>query len=221
MNEGLFSPQVWNLVTRLGEIQLLAPALLLALWMLRRTPACRSYALAWMIALAVATVITTASKVAFIGWGVGIARLDFTGFSGHTMFAAAIYPVLFDVLTAQKSRWQQGLAIGSGVALALLVALSRVEVQAHSVSEVVAGFLLGLAVSGIAMRNTHIAMVPRKRTIAMAVVAWFAITPFYAPASQTHSWVVAASLALSGKTVPFTRNDLLRMMPRSMGFTAK
>ncbi|QDL56286.1 phosphatase PAP2 family protein [Rhodoferax aquaticus] len=221
MVEALLALNMWPIVTRLGEIQILAPALLLALWMLRRTPACRTYAWSWMAALAVATVVTTASKIAFFGWGIGIARLDFTGFSGHTMFSAAIYPVLFDVLTSKKSRWQQGLAIGVGVGLAVLIAVSRVAVQAHSISEVLAGLALGLMVSGFAMRNSHLAKLPKKRSLAIAVVAWFAFAPFYAPAAQTHSWVVAASLALSGKSVPFTRHDLLRLMPLSVGFTAK
>ena len=42
---------------------------------------------------AAAALITTVTKVAFIGYEVGYAPLDYTGISGHAMFAAAVLPV--------------------------------------------------------------------------------------------------------------------------------
>ena len=55
----------------------------------------RVLALRWMVGLAPAALITLATKLAFIDWGIGWTAMDFTGVSGHTMCVAAIYPILF------------------------------------------------------------------------------------------------------------------------------
>ena len=39
-----------------------------------------------------------------IGWGIGWAPLDFTGFSGHAMFAAALMPLLLRLAAGPGSR---------------------------------------------------------------------------------------------------------------------
>jgi membrane-associated phospholipid phosphatase len=83
------------------------------------------------------------SKVAFLGFGLGIAALDFTGFSGHSMYAASVeIPLLATCALALcgRGRWVGAML---GTALAALIAVSRVEVGAHSVSEAIAGFVLG------------------------------------------------------------------------------
>ncbi len=85
----------WLLLTRLGEAPILLPAAMLALWALSRHAAGRRLALGWLGSLGSAVFLTTATKVAFIGWGLGWPAIDFTGISGHAMFAAAVYPLLF------------------------------------------------------------------------------------------------------------------------------
>ena len=95
----------WLAVTRLGEAQILLPAFVAgALWLAFARPAgargraaqgaaqahdhpARHSAWRWIVAMVVVAGITTISKVAFLGYGYGIAALDFTGFSGHSMFA--------------------------------------------------------------------------------------------------------------------------------------
>jgi membrane-associated phospholipid phosphatase len=201
---------VWPVITRLGEAQILLPAALaLCAWLGRRAPA-RPLVAWWLGLLALAVLITTASKVAFLGWGVGSAWLDFTGVSGHAMFAAAIYPLLLGVEAAGRSAAWQRLAFGAGVSLALLVAVSRVMVGAHSVSEVVAGLAVGGAASAWALGQGHL---PRLRVpvlLPVALAAWLALTPAHAPPSRTHTWVTRLSLAMSGRTEPYTRSDLRR-----------
>ena len=73
----------WGQITRLGEAQILLPAMALALLWLWRQAGGRPLAVAWLLATGVAASITTVSKVAFLGFGIGHAPLDFTGFSGH------------------------------------------------------------------------------------------------------------------------------------------
>ena len=77
------APAIWTFISRFGEAQILLPvALGLALLLWRRGDSSR-LALAWTGWIVLVASITTVSKLAFIGWGVGSARRDFTGFSGH------------------------------------------------------------------------------------------------------------------------------------------
>ena len=198
----------WYLLTRLGEVQILLPAALLAMLVLAHRADTRPLATSWLGLLCLTALLTTASKIAFIGWGIGSATLDFTGISGHTMFAAAVYPLLLGTLTSRLPPWGQQVAVTAGYALALLVGMSRLEVGAHSVSEVVAGLLLGGAASALAMARAGL---PRSRigsSLTVLVTLWVLITPIHIPPVPTHSLVTRLALSLSGSPVPHTRSAM-------------
>ncbi|MEO5733424.1 MAG: phosphatase PAP2 family protein [Rubrivivax sp.] len=191
----------WLLLTRLGEAQILLPAVALALLALVRETQGRRLARWWLGLASVAVLLTTASKVAFIGWGLGWEALDCTGVSGHAMFAAAIYPLL---LFALLPEWRV-IAVGAGSVLALAVGFSRIAIGVHSTSEVVFGLLLGAAVCGVALWR---AGAPRRGPspwVPAALAAWFMLMPTLAPASQSHSLVTRLALTLAGHDQPFTR----------------
>jgi membrane-associated phospholipid phosphatase len=100
----------------------------------------------WLGATALTALAVLASKIAFMGWGIGSVALDFTGFSGHAAMSAAIYPTLLAWLgqsLGRHCRLWPGVLLGTG--LAVLIAISRLPLHAHSVSEVIAGTMLGLA----------------------------------------------------------------------------
>src|ERR1700756_1162312 len=138
----------WVAVTRVGEPQILLPAFGAgALWLALARPAgargrlaqgnahahdhpARRSALRWVAGIAATSVVTTVSKIAFLGFGIGIAALDFTGFSGHSMYSWAILPVLAAIVGG----WRGALA---SVGLALLITYSRVDLGAHSWSEAI------------------------------------------------------------------------------------
>jgi membrane-associated phospholipid phosphatase len=209
----------WHLFTRLGEAQLLLPAAALVVWLLLREPAesgHRQLALRWLLRGAVAAALTTVSKLAFIGWGIGSAALDFTGVSGHTTFATAVYPLL--LAAAMPAAWPLARQAGAlaGVALALAVGLSRLMVDAHSVSEVLAGLLVGGWAGALAFRLG--ALRPRfSGWLAPLIGLWFVATPLVAPPSQSHSMVTRLALALSGHATPHTRQGLrARALPRAL-----
>ena len=201
----------WQLFTRLGEMQLLLPAAAAVALLLLSQPGQRAVALHWLARLSAAAVLTTATKLAFIGWGIGSAALDFTGISGHAMFASATHPVLLAALVSavwpgeRSSGWRLG--AWAGMALAVAVAVSRVVVDAHSVSEAVAGVLLGGWVGLLALRMQPQA-VTAVRWLAPAVALWLVATPVYAPPSQSHALVTRLALALSGQARPYTRDML-------------
>jgi membrane-associated phospholipid phosphatase len=206
----------WLLFSRLGEAQLLLPAAAVLLWLLVRerkaaTGAAgasqRGLALQWLLRLATAAVLTTASKLAFIGWGLGSAALDFTGVSGHTAFATATYPLL--MAAAVPATWplaRQAAAL-VGLGLGLAVGLSRLMVDAHTVSEVVAGVLVGGWAGVLALRlgtlRPHFSA-----ALAPLIGLWFVGGSAYAPPSQSHALVTRLALTLSGHSKPYTRQQL-------------
>ena len=211
----LSSIHLWHLVTRLGEAQILLPAALLALLLLLRNADSRPLAVRWWLMVGTAALLTTASKVAFIGWGIGSSELNFTGISGHSMFAAAVYPLLFDTLASNAPHWGRRFALLVGCVLALLVGVSRVMVGAHSGSEVLAGLLLGAAVTVAASGLVRRPPVAHSLALPVVTALWLAVMTVYAPASRSHATVTQLALMLSGHTKPYARSDMLRDSSRS------
>ena len=200
----------WHVVTRLGEMQIVLPAGLMTASALYWSAGARNTVRKWIGMVALATLLTIASKLAFIGWGLGWPEANFTGISGHAMLAAALYPLILAGLVSGKGvAWRKGAAT-FGFGLAILIGMSRIIVGAHSASEVVAGLLLGCAASGAAIDLDALAHAAAGRALGAVAAVWFILMPVYAPPSQTHSIIVRASLALSGHKAPHTRNDMLR-----------
>ncbi|HWT38355.1 MAG TPA: phosphoesterase, partial [Paraburkholderia sp.] len=124
-------PHLWYLITNFGGAGLTLPlAFAIALWL----AVGYSWRLAagWLFLLGVAVTLVTVTKIAFLGWGIGVRVWDFTGLSGHAMFATAVFPVaaFLALLSAPPA------VRIAGLALALLggatVGLSRVVIEAHS-----------------------------------------------------------------------------------------
>ena len=84
-----------------------------------------------------------------MGWGLGIRELDYTGFSGHSALSAAFWPIFLWLLSARFSVGLRKAAVITGYVLAAVVGYSRLVIHAHSVSEVIAGLLLGAAGSAL------------------------------------------------------------------------
>lgn len=215
------SNEAWHLFTRLGEAQLLLPAMAAGLlWLLRRAET-RPLARAWVLAGAAAVAATTASKVAFMGWGVGSAAIDFTGFSGHAMFSALVLPVLARIVAGRAAAPWPRAAIAAGFALAAAVAVSRVVTGAHSESEAVLGFVLGGAASAWALRRTQAPEAPTPAWMLAGLAAWLLVSPLVTPPTRTHDHVTALSLQLSGRSMPYTRGHLHKLQRSSQAQPAR
>jgi membrane-associated phospholipid phosphatase len=205
----------WHAITRLGEAGIALPvALALGVWLLVSARSVR-LASCWFVPLGLAVLLTTLSKVAFLGWGLGIASIDFTGLSGHSMFAAAVYPMLAYAMTHPLRERGHHRVHAFGLiacyALAAVIAVSRVELGAHSVSEALAGFALGSAASGCALWMTeHTRHRVPGAWLCVGVAAWLATSPAYASPSKTHSMVTRLALTLSQRSKPYERADLHR-----------
>src|ERR1035437_3672837 len=113
---------VWRVITNLGSAGLMLPVLAMAsigLWQSQQKAAVRL----WMLSLSLAVMITMATKILFLGWGLGIAFFDFTGISGHALLSTSVLPVFFYWLWASdQPRFRGagaifGLMLGAGVGL--------------------------------------------------------------------------------------------------------
>jgi membrane-associated phospholipid phosphatase len=164
----------------------------------------------WLAGTALVALITTATKVAFFGYGVGYAPLDYTGISGHAMFAAAVLPVLAGITAGGSTpRWRLA-AIGAGYVLAALIAYSRLRVGAHSPSEALVGMILGSLASALTLSVHRLPDMRPPLWLGVGLLLWMLSIPLSAPPSFTHDWVAHLSLAVSDRAEPYSRRAMHR-----------
>ena len=139
----------WQWVSFFGDSTVLLPsaAAVFIVLFLRRPS--RQIAWQWGLLFGITGAIVSASKLAFMGWGIGIRELDFTGFSGHTALSTAFWPIFLWLLCTRGSVALRRTAVVMGYLLAGLVGYSRLAIHAHSPSEVIAGLLLGACGSAL------------------------------------------------------------------------
>jgi membrane-associated phospholipid phosphatase len=205
-----FSQAFWQAVTWFGDTGFLLPAALwIAVWLGIRDLT-RPLAWRWAVLFGLGCSLIVASKIAFLGWGIGIAVLNFTGFSGHTALSASVWPVACWLAASRQAHRFRIAAVSAGVVLAALIGASRLALYAHSKSEVAAGFALGMVVSGIFLRWQHRLPHPRLHwllvLISLGIPLAFMEPGTPAPA-QGALEVIAMHLA--GTDRVYTREDLL------------
>lgn len=159
---------MWLFITNFGDSSVMLPcALLIALWLLAGLSA--RAALLWLLLFGAASLSVALSKIAFFGWGLGIPHLDFTGFSGHSMLVGSVMPIL-GWLLASRARLT---AAALGAVCALLIAISRVVLGYHSVSEVVTGLPIGYAASASLLwllRGQEVVLKPRQAALGASLL---------------------------------------------------
>lgn len=164
--------------------------------------------LGWSLWYGGGMLLVVLSKLAFIGWGLGSAEFDFTGFSGHAMRAGAVFPVLMYVVLQRAPRSWRRAGVLFGVAYAVLVAISRVVVHAHSVSEAVSGCVLGLAMAfGFMWQARGAVNFAVSHALALASLALMVLITFKAEPMPTEDWLQKIALRLSGHERVFSRAD--------------
>lgn len=190
---------VWRTLSALGDSRWLLPMALVLLITLPRADARLKWR--WLLAIAVTGGVTLASKLAFMGWGIGIKSVHFTGFSGHAAMSSVIYPVVGALLAGTGKRPRTiGLVIG--VLLATAIAWSRIPLHAHSLSEVIAGLMLGLGCSTWAMHTAGPSSRPNAVAAAAAVLAGM-VLPLALPDVHTHQLVITLAKLISGRAEIF------------------
>ncbi|WP_232250902.1 phosphatase PAP2 family protein [Janthinobacterium sp. 1_2014MBL_MicDiv] len=197
----------WNGISFTADMSLMGPAgAAIALWLLVSRQ--WKLVLSWSLWYGGGLALVVLSKLAFMSWGVGSSALDFTGFSGHAMRAGAVFPVLLYVLLQRADpRWRHA-GVACGVAFAVLVAISRVVVHAHSVSEAVSGCVLGLAVAlGFMWSARGAVNIAVSHALALACLVLMIALSFKAEPMPTEQWLQKLAMALSGHERVFSRAD--------------
>ena len=194
----------WSALSALGGITVTGPlGIAVAVWLL----AGRSWrlSLSWCLMFGAGMALVVVTKVAYVGWGIGIPEVKFAGLSGHAMRACAVFPVVFYLAFRRMGSPARDIALGAGVVLALLISFSRVPTLAHSVSEVVLGGAVGFAVAAgfiFHARSEHPATVGR--VLLALCIPVMLVMPFTEP-MHTERWVQQLAMQLSGRTAPIER----------------
>ncbi|SEN12055.1 PAP2 superfamily protein [Duganella sp. CF517] len=194
----------WHALSVAGSLAVTGPiGVAIGVWLL----AGKSWKLSWMWALlfGIGMALVVITKMAFVGWGVGIEAVEFAGFSGHAMRSAAVYPVAaFLAFRSSRSNARYA-ATAIGVVFAVLISISRVPTMAHSVSESVTGTILGLAIAAAFIRyassERHWAL---SRMLVVLCLPILLIAPRVEPV-PAEQWITQAALYLSGRDQPYTR----------------
>ncbi|CAG2131025.1 PAP2 superfamily protein [compost metagenome] len=199
----------WPLVSRVGESALLMPcALVVFAWLQSgRAPHDRANAVRWALTLGCAVALVVASKLAYMGWGIGSRAFDFTGISGHSTMAAAVLPVLARLLVPERHRTMAALAVAASVAVAIVVGVSRLALEVHSPAEVVAGLALGFGASATFLAWSARPLRAAPRVVAGVVLLLALAAPHPSVSLPTHGMLERIASHLAGREEPYRRGE--------------
>jgi len=173
----------------------------------------------WCGLIGAGMMLVVASKIAYLGWGWGICRWNFTGFSGHATRAMAIAPVFFHLILNRTSLPLQRAGVLLGIAFGFAAGMSRLALHVHSLSEVVAGWLLGGTVALLFIWSGKDQEEPNRQNFELnkfaAIFGILILAALPAPGSGTTQKVlVELSIFLSKHEVAFSRNDCAVQLAR-------
>ncbi|RWR01176.1 hypothetical protein ED28_14745 [[Pantoea] beijingensis] len=202
----------WRTLTYFGDSMLLIPtACIIALFMAWKSEDRRTVWY-WILAFCMAGSIVSISKIAFMGFGIGNVRFNFTGFSGHSAMSATFWPVIFWLFTSRFTPFWRVAAIGIGYLLPLLVGVSRLELNAHSTSEVLTGLLIGFTLSTLFLLSQRYAKI---RHFTLPQLSAILLLPLlimgHGRIATTQSFLEHLSMRIAGLDKPWTRADLLKL----------
>jgi len=187
----------------LGDIELTLPlAAAAGIWML----AARAWrvAAAWALLYGGTIALVGGSKIAYLGWGIDIAVIDFKAFSGHAAGVTAVYPVLGYLLCRPAGRRLGLAATVAGLALGVVMAVALVTQDEHAVAEAVAGWLLGACASvGTVYQAEPRGVVPGPAAALCAMAVFFASASLMQSAHVGY-WMIKVALVLSGNARPYS-----------------
>lgn len=194
----------WHPITFVGDSLITLPAAAaIVLWLL--SAGAWRMAFYWCLLFGGGCFVVVASKIAFIGWGLGLPGLDFTGVSGHAMRACAILPVVAWLLLRQVSPAQRKAGMALAVALATLISVSRLVLHFHSLSEVVTGIGLGMLVAIAFIKRFEHSPGLRLQRWVVGLTMLGLIPSTYAEPAPTQRWMTHVALYLSGHDRPYVR----------------
>jgi membrane-associated phospholipid phosphatase len=139
---------IWNVISNFGDAAVTLPlAIGCAIWIAASD---RQVAAYWLIFLSVGAAIVGATKILYAGCGIEIREIGFRVVSGHTMLSSAVWTTCIALFLRRAGLTSVGVTLG--LAAGAIIGAARVFEEAHTVSEVVAGWALGSAVALVFVR---------------------------------------------------------------------
>ncbi|MBU6517975.1 phosphatase PAP2 family protein [Pantoea sp. B270] len=201
----------WRTLTYFGDSMLLIPTAVIIALVLPWKSDNRRTVLYWLLAFGLAGLLVSISKIMFLGFGIGSARYNFTGFSGHSAMSATLWPVMMWLISGRWPTFWRALTIGIGYLIPLMVGLSRLVIHAHSVSEVLAGLMLGFTLSSAFLLSQRRTALKGFSVVQVAVAFLIPLLLMgHGRVATTQQFLERFSADLAGLEKPFTRADLFR-----------
>jgi membrane-associated phospholipid phosphatase len=194
----------WQHITSLGDSVVTLPVAAAILLWLAAGNAWRM-AFWWALLFTSGLALVIATKVAFIGWGMGSPVLDFTGISGHATRATSVFPVVLYLLLQRSAARVRWLGVLLGLGFGILIAISRVVLNDHSISEAAAGCVLGTAVGVSFMWLSRPLPKPFLNRWLVALSLLVLLPTTHAEPAPTNDWMNAVAMYLSGRDKPYVR----------------
>jgi membrane-associated phospholipid phosphatase len=194
----------WQVLTNFGDAAAMLPAAAaIAAW-LAAGRAWRAVVV-WMLVLALASAAVIATKIAFLGWGIGIRSIDFTGFSGHSLLATAVMGIGARLSVQGRSDGIRLLALLLGFAAGIAVGVSRVALEFHSPSEAIAGCLLGICTGVCFVRWSEPLPPPVSAPMRLGAALLLLLLVIHGQRAPTQQWIASFAIYMSGHAEPYTR----------------
>jgi hypothetical protein len=161
-------------------------------------------ALWWCLLFIAGVGLVIASKIVFLGWGSGIHSIDFKAFSGHAMRTTAVIPVMFYLLLQRSPPLMRVCGTLLGILFGVLMGICVATFNFHSVSEAMAGCVIGGSVSlGFIRMSDNLPMLRLNRWLVPCSILVFFAVWYVRPASLEH-WITDMALHLSGHAEPYS-----------------
>ncbi|OWY30979.1 phosphatase PAP2 family protein [Herbaspirillum robiniae] len=197
---------LWYSITFLGDSAFTVPgACAVALWL--GLNGWWRQMLRWLFIFGTAMMIVVITKLLYMGWNIAPPLLyNFTGISGHSASATALYLTVAVLLTEGRApRWRM-LAIAAAGVLVLAVGMSRFMIRVHSASEIVTGLTLGALAAWWFCRGLSDSGRALRGGIVMAATAAFLLMGTSGQPAPTHDLLKQLAQSLSGRDQAYTRS---------------
>ena len=189
-------------VLHLGDLDVALPlGAALGAWLLA-AGAWRT-ALRWGVCFGVAVVLVGGSKIAHLGWGTDLARLEFKAISGHATLVAALYPFAAWVVLVRQGQAAAQAGLLLGLLLGAVVAALLVASGEHTGPEALSGWLLGTAASLLGVAWSGDLAGARLLPAMWWALPVFAVGAWLMEFAHVGYWMIRVALALSGNSRPF------------------
>ncbi|MBP2198361.1 phosphatase PAP2 family protein [Pantoea cypripedii] len=201
----------WKTLTYFGDSMLLIPTAVIIALVLPWKSDNRRTVWYWLLAFGLAGLLVSISKIMFLGFGIGSARFNFTGFSGHSAMSSTLWPVMMWLVSGRWSSFWRTVTISIGYLIPMMVGLSRLAIHAHSPSEVIAGLALGFTLSSaflLSQRDTALKAFSLPQMGVAFLVPLLLVS--HGRVATTQQFLERFSADLAGLDKPYTRADLFR-----------